>query len=227
MKQTRRPDDRICPKMDISMLTALEPVGDFDGACETIFATFLLAFGRKAEAADRRLPVQEGNSMKAVARACILFATLVAVPAWALDKPKGEPVLTVTGAVSETNDGGNAVFDMDMLEALAGRTAKMETPWTEGQVEFSGPFLREVLKAAGAKGAKLKVKALNDYAAEVPAEDAELDTILATKLNGKAMSVRDKGPLMLVYPFDEDKGLYNEKYFGRSVWQIKEIEVLP
>lgn len=165
--------------------------------------------------------------MKAVASACMLLATFFAVPALALDKPAGEPVLTVTGAVSETNDGGNAVFDMSMLEALAGRDAKMQTPWTEGEVSFSGPFLREVLKAAGAKGTKLKVKALNDYAAEVPAEDAELDTILATKMNGEPMSVRDKGPLMLVYPFDLDKGLYNEKYFGRSVWQIKEIEVLP
>lgn len=165
--------------------------------------------------------------MKAIASACVILASLIAVPAWALDKPAGEPVLTVTGAVSETNDGGNAVFDMAMLEALAGRTGTMETPWTEGQVEFSGPFLREILKAAGAKGANLKIKALNDYAADVPAEDAELDTILATKMNGKPMSVRDKGPLMLVYPFDEDKALYNEKYFGRSVWQIKEIEVLP
>ncbi|MBB4063877.1 molybdopterin-dependent oxidoreductase [Gellertiella hungarica] len=165
--------------------------------------------------------------MKLIAGAALLCAALIAAPASALDKPAGEPVLTVTGAVSQTNDGGNAVFDMSMLEALPGRSAKMETPWTTGAAEFSGPFLREVLKAAGARGAHLKVKALNDYAADVPAEDAELDTILATKLDGKPMSVRDKGPLMLVYPFDQDKGLYNEKYFGRSVWQIKEIEVLP
>jgi hypothetical protein len=39
------------------------------------------------------------------------------------------------------------------------------------------------------------------------------------------MSVRDKGPLFLVYPFDKDQGLFNEKYFSRSVWQIKDIEV--
>lgn len=59
----------------------------------------------------------------------------------------------------------------------------------------------------------------------LPVEDAKLDTIFATKLDGKLMSVRDKGPLMLVYPFDLDADLYNEKYFSRSVWQIKEIEV--
>jgi hypothetical protein len=162
--------------------------------------------------------------------ACTFAAAIAffATGAVALEKPTGDVVLTVTGAVTETNDGQTAVFDMDMLNALAGRTGKMETPWTEGEVEFTGPLLREILKAAGARGGKLSVKALNDYAADVPMEDAEtLDTILANRIDGKPMSVRDKGPLMLVYPFDQDKGLYNEKYFARSVWQIKEIEVLP
>lgn len=166
--------------------------------------------------------------MKIFAFTLAATLALISGQAVALDKPTGDVVLTVTGGISETNDGKAAVFDAKMLEALPGRDAKMQTPWTEGTVEFSGPLLREILKAAGAKGTKLSVKALNDYAAEVPMEDAtSLDTILATKLNGEIMSVRDKGPLMLVYPFDLDKGLYNEKYFGRSVWQIKEIEVLP
>lgn len=166
--------------------------------------------------------------MKPLALLLAASAALIATGAAALDKPKGDVVLTITGAVSDPNSGKDAAFDLDMLEALAGRSATMETPWTQGQIAFSGPFLRDVLKAAGARGSKLSVKALNDYAAEVPMEDADkLDTILASKMDGKRMSVRDKGPLMLVYPFDENKDLYNEKYFGRSVWQIKEIEVLP
>lgn len=166
--------------------------------------------------------------MKPLAFLLAASAVVLATQAAALDKPRGDVVLTITGAVSEANSGKDAAFDLDMLEALPGRSARMETPWTQGEIEFSGPFLREVLKAAGAKGTKLVVKALNDYAAEVPIEDANgLDTILAGRMDGKRMSVREKGPLMLVYPFDKDKDLYNEKYFGRSVWQIKEIEVLP
>lgn len=155
----------------------------------------------------------------------VLAGFLGTTSAWALDPPTGPVVLTVKGAISNTNAGDTAQFDLAMLEALKGRKGAMETPWTEGTVTFEGPLLREVLAAAGAKGSSLKVRALNDYAADVPAEDAELDTILATKLDGKPMSVRDKGPLMLVYPFDLDPALYNEKYFSRSVWQIKEIEV--
>lgn len=155
----------------------------------------------------------------------MLAGFLGATSAWALDPPTGPVVLTVKGAISNTNAGDTAQFDLAMLEALKGRKGSMETPWTEGTVTFEGPLLREVLAAAGAEGSSLKVRALNDYAADVPAADADLDTILATKLDGKPMSVRDKGPLMLVYPFDLDAGLYNEKYFSRSVWQIKEIEV--
>ena len=39
------------------------------------------------------------------------------------------------------------------------------------------------------------------------------------------MSVRDKGPIFVIYPFDEAPELYNETYFGRSVWQAVSVEV--
>ncbi len=166
--------------------------------------------------------------MKSVlAFALLALFPIIAGPAAALDAPKGPVMLTVTGNITHTNDGKTATFDGDMLKSLEGRRAAMETPWTEGKTSFEGPLLKAVLDAVGAKGKTLKVKALNDYSADVPAEDAwELDTILAMKLNDQPMSVRDKGPLFLVYPFDLNPEIYNEKYFSRSVWQIKEIEVI-
>ncbi|TPP09692.1 molybdopterin-dependent oxidoreductase [Rhizobium glycinendophyticum] len=155
----------------------------------------------------------------------LLMGAVSSTSALALDAPKGPVVLTVKGAITNTNAGDTAEFDLAMLEALAGRKATMETPWTDGKVTFEGPLLSALLEAVGSTGTLLSVKALNDYAAEVPAEDAKIATMLATRMDGRPMSVRDKGPLMVVYPFDQDPGLYNEKYFSRSVWQIKEIEV--
>lgn len=152
--------------------------------------------------------------------------TLVPLTALALDAPKGPVILTISGDLSHPNVGATAQFDLEMLDALASRSGRMETPWTTGEITFSGPLFRAVLDAAGARGAKLKVIALNDYSAEVPFEDAAgLDTILATRMDGAVMPVRDKGPIFLIYPFDKDRSLYNEKYFSRSVWQIKAIEV--
>lgn len=144
-----------------------------------------------------------------------------------LNRPTGETILLVTGNIGSSNSDSGAEFDMEMLEALPQLKKTVETPWTDAATTFSGPRLRSLLEAVGADGSTLIVKALNDYSAEVPVEDAEtLDTILATRMNGKYMSVRDKGPLFLIYPFDTNPELFNEKYFSRSVWQIREVEVV-
>ena len=156
-----------------------------------------------------------------------LLASLATAAAATLPVPSGKVVLVVTGEIENTNKDGTAVFDIEMLEKLDGRTARMKTPWTEGDTEFSGPLLREVLEAVGASGSMLRFKALNDYEVGVPTEDAlKLDTILATSMNGSRMSVRDKGPLFLVYPFDKRPDLYTERYFSRSIWQIEKFEVV-
>lgn len=169
----------------------------------------------------------KGSSVKSlIAAAALSLLSICHAYSAPLGKPTGPVILSVSGAIENTNAPGVAQFDMAMLEALAGRTASMETPWTDKPTRFEGPMLRAVLEAVGAKGASLKVVALNDYAAAVPMGDAmNYDTMLATRMDGHPMSVRDKGPLFLIYPFDINPELYNEKYFSRSVWQISKIEV--
>jgi len=166
--------------------------------------------------------------MKTLLAGCaIALLSLTTAFAGPLGQPAGETVLTITGDIAHSNGDGVAAFDLAMLDALERRSASMETPWTEGSTAFEGPLLKAVLDAAGAQGRTLIVKALNDYSAEVPIEDAtDFPTMLAIRMNGEEMSVRDKGPLFMIYPFDKHPELYNEKYFSRSVWQIKEIEVV-
>jgi len=159
----------------------------------------------------------------------ILAATAVLLaPARAADlaQPQGPVILTVTGNISNTNSGGEARFDLAMLENLPGRTTTTETPWTEGKVSFEGPLGQALLDLVGAEGDTLLVTALNDYEADIPTSDfANWPVILATHMNGEAMSVREKGPLFVIYPVDADPTLYNEVVFSRSVWQVKTIEV--
>lgn len=144
----------------------------------------------------------------------------------ALDKPTGPVILTVKGSIAYTNGDGKAEFDLAMLEKLKGRTATVRTPWADGETVFEGPLMAAILDAAGAKGSTLLVKAINDYVAEVPFDDMyAYPVILASKRNGKRMTVRDKGPLFVIYPFDLDPSLQNEKIYNRSVWQVKEISV--
>jgi hypothetical protein len=158
-----------------------------------------------------------------------VFASLAVIPtahAGGLTTPTGEVVLTVTGKIANSNAGGAATYDLAMLEALPGRTTETETPWTKGKVKFEGPLGSALLDQIGASGTTLKIVALNDYAVEVPVEDfRKWPVILATRKDGKAMPVRDKGPIFVIYPFDLDRSLYNEKIFSRSAWQVKSIEV--
>ena len=141
--------------------------------------------------------------------------------------PEGQPVLTLTGNISVTNQGDAWVFDREMLEALPQAKIITETPWYDEVSEFEGPLGSAILEAVGASSSdNLRIIALNDYSAVVPASDfIEHGVILAMKLNGEVLRVRDKGPLFLVYPFDADPALKTEVYYNRSVWQIKAIEI--
>jgi hypothetical protein len=154
------------------------------------------------------------------------FTAAPAAHAAGLATPSGEVVLTVTGKISRSNAGDTATYDMAMLEALPGRVTETETPWTKGKVRFEGPLGAALLDQVGAAGSRLKITALNDYVVEVPVEDFRTwPVILATRKDGKPMPVRDKGPIFVIYPFDIDRTLYNEKIFSRSAWQVKSIEV--
>lgn len=148
------------------------------------------------------------------------------ISAHALDKPTGKVVLTVSGNVSQKNDGANAAFDMAAIERLPQHTFTTKTPWYPDAVKFTGPLLRDVLAAAGASGKTLTAAALNDYKTELPFDDArQFDVIIAHLMNDKPMPVREKGPLFIVYPFDSKSELRSELYFNRSAWQLKSLSV--
>lgn len=159
----------------------------------------------------------------------ILACTLGAFWAFsvmALDKPEGRVILTVSGTITQANDGANAEFDMKMLEKLPQKTFTTQTPWYATPVSFTGPLLRDVLAAAGAKGNKIVATALNDYKTEIPFDDAvKFDTIVARLMNDKPMPVREKGPLFIVYPFDTKPELRTETYYNRSAWQLSGLKV--
>ena len=166
-------------------------------------------------------------------RRLCLRASLLALPtlaptvARAADVPGGPVVLTITGKLARPNKGATAVFDMPMLEKLPQRSFSTRTPWYADARKFTGPLLRDVLEQAGAQGQQLRAVALNDYKVTIPFDDAtNIDVVLARLMDDKPMSVRDKGPLFIIYPFDSRSDLRNTIYYTRCAWQLKAIEVL-
>lgn len=152
--------------------------------------------------------------------------TVVVMPAQAFEAPKDRVVLTVSGQIGVTNRPQAAVWDMAMLEALPQTRFTTTTPWHNGPVTFSGPLLRHVLAAVQARGRSMRATALNDYRITIPASDAAaFDVIIATRMNGQPMSIRTKGPLFIIYPFDSRAELKSTTYFERSIWQLRSLEI--
>ena len=144
-----------------------------------------------------------------------------------LPVPAGEVVLTISGAISIKNNEDTAVFDLAMLQAMPVTTFVTTTVWTDGPQEFSGLELADLAAALGIEEGTLRATAINDYAVDIPVSDAvEGGPILAYSQNGAIMSVRDKGPLWIVYPYDSNAAYKSEVVYSQSIWQLDRIEVL-
>ncbi len=168
------------------------------------------------------------HSVRTYALTLLAVLGLLAAPAQAaeLGKPAEKAILTVTGKIGVTNSDKSAVFDRAMLESLGMTSFTTATPWYKEPVRFEGVPLARLMQAVGATGDRFVAVALNDYSAELPMEDIErYDVMLALKRDGQYMPVRDKGPLFIVYNYDSNPDLRNQKFYSRSVWQVARIEV--
>lgn len=124
-----------------------------------------------------------------------------------------------TGATVATTD-----YTMPQLEALGLAEVVTSTPWTQGKIAFQGVPLVKLIGGASRAG-ELKAIALNDYSASLPLDDAgRFGVILATRMSGKPMAVKDKGPLWIVYPLDGFPELNNQRVHARMVWQVRFLE---
>jgi hypothetical protein len=143
-----------------------------------------------------------------------------------LPEPAGPVILTITGDIARTNAPGKAEFDVAMLEALGVETLTTSTSWTDGPQRFEGVPASKVLEAVGAHGETVLATALNDYAAEIPVEMfKDFPVLLALRQNGAALTVRDKGPVWIVFPRDDYPELNDPRIDIRWVWQLKSIDV--
>jgi len=151
----------------------------------------------------------------------VCFASL----AWALEAPKGQILLTVTGEIASANADNKAQFDRAMLEALDWKEIESYTEFNDGLQTFAGPTLVSLLAELGVTDGTLNAIALDDYIIQIPVEDAAMyNVILALEWNGKKMRVRDKGPIWVIYPAADPSDL-NELLSSRMIWQLKSIAV--
>ena len=138
-------------------------------------------------------------------------------------EPTGPVILEVSGTPNTSTDATR--FDRAMLEELGTVEIVTDTPWTEGSIVFSGVLLRDVLDIADAKSGYVRAIDLNDYAVDIPLSDVtDYDVILALQRDGKYLTVRDKGPLWVIYPWSDEPALRTQLHYSRSIWQLNKLE---
>ena len=159
-----------------------------------------------------------------------LFLAILAAssPASAFEMraPTEDVVLIVSGEIAVTNQGDTAGFDRPMLEVLGGDIIVTSTIWTDGVSEFEGVRLSKLVELLGVEMGDLVAFAINDYSVKIPVTDAyDYEPIIAYKRNGAFMSVRDKGPLWMIYPYGLDLATNTELIYSRSIWQLDRLVV--
>ncbi|WP_346826512.1 molybdopterin-dependent oxidoreductase [Serratia inhibens] len=136
--------------------------------------------------------------------------------------------LEVTGNIENATDPAKKsyLFTDKQLLAMPVHSITTSTSWTP-QRKFEGVAVADILARAGAKGSTLTFYALNDYYIDVPLSDVEkYHIILAYKMDGEMLKIRNFGPLFLVYPRDAaGPELNSPLYNSRFIWQVDRIVI--
>ena len=137
------------------------------------------------------------------------------------------------GSLRITNQSGATVLlSEDELLNLPRATIETQTAWTEGTHHFEGIALNDILKKVGIDAnsynasTQLRLTAWNDYIVDIPLRDAvDYKTLVAAFMDGKRLTIKDKGPYWLVYPRDSYSELQDSRFDHRWSWQLKELTV--
>ncbi|MCO4785699.1 molybdopterin-dependent oxidoreductase [Marinomonas atlantica] len=154
---------------------------------------------------------------------CITLTTTMALAA--SDARLGNTLLTVMNHLSDDQD--TLTFDLAALKQLPSHSITTHNPWEEGAHHFKGFKPSDLFEQQNIEGSVLRLTAFNQYITEIPLEDfTQLGAIIAYEMDGQPIPVRSKGPLMVIYNFDDNPALTNEAFYGRSIWQVYKLQVM-
>ena len=159
----------------------------------------------------------------------------------------GPTLLTVTGRIDKTNRGPldpaldqmmakqklafdkAHAFDFAALAALPSVTIRPTLEYDGKVHQLKGPLLTTVLRAAGATGSSVLMRAVDGYAPGISIADAQkYRFIVATHLDGRPMPLGGLGPLWAIYEadkFPEMAAKPVDQRFAQCPWGLYHVEV--
>ncbi len=165
------------------------------------------------------------TTQSALSRICVCILLTILVLARTAMPAAAEDLLVIRNATDPAQ--AEVRFSEADLLALPQVTIRTRTDYTDGVVEFVGPLARDALSFIETGAAtNIHLVAANDYAIDIPLSDlTDYDVILAMQTNGERLTIRDKGPIWLMYPLDDHAELQDPIYNNRLIWQLTFIEL--
>lgn len=122
--------------------------------------------------------------------------------------------------------GASRHYDLAALEALGGTTLQTHTQWTDGPQRFTGVLASVLLADLEAQGTTVRAQTLNDYTASMSVRDLmDYPVIIAYRRNGQYMSIREKGPLWIIFPLDDYPELKSLETDQKMAWHLRRLVV--
>ncbi len=158
--------------------------------------------------------------MRRVMFVLAVFAVMVMIGSTgiAAPKPEGKVVLTVVGAISNTNSDKGLELDMAMLEGIKLTDYEGKDPWL-GNKKYTGVLISDILKFAGVSDTAVEVTTVAKDGKKVVIKIADVNKfpiMLATKDNNKVIGSGLGGPVKLVFPYTSHPEV--EKIHSKDDW---------
>ena len=142
--------------------------------------------------------------------------------------PKGKVILSIYGLSPGSPKKRPVKLDREVMEMMGTIRYTSKNRWYDRPNTFEGVLGSQFLDVLGVseKATSMRMRALNDYVVEVPISDfRKWPVMLALKKDGVYMTVREKGPVWIVYPNHLYPELGKQPYTARWIWQLKEISI--
>lgn len=139
-----------------------------------------------------------------------------------------QPIPLARAQLVVAGPDGDVVYTPSELEMLGFKRLTTVTPWRSAPTAFDGVLLTDILAANGLEDATaIQVIAENDYMVRITSDVWERWPILvATRVNGRAHSRRQRGPIQFILPMSDDNEAGQEEYHNNWVWMAARIEAV-
>lgn len=159
---------------------------------------------------------------------CALVIVFLALCSWGkMASASEQTVLTISGHIQSPGNVREVNFTLNDLKKFPQHIYKTSNRWVNKPHQYKGPLLADILKSVHAQSPRLTLVALNDYRVNVDVSKViKYHPILAWSDDGQTMTVRDHGPLWLMFPLDSyPEELNNTGINSYMIWQLRKIIV--